>query len=174
MKDESDTNDDMLRELDTQGGFRVPAGYFVQLNRNIRKQTAGIADETGGFTAPEAYFEISRNRILEQTTGLETGKPALKIWYKRAITRYAAAAVIITGTFFSFYLPGEQKKPVAIAQTEITDEDIIEYFEVTDVRDIPATEVSFASVTPEPAVAVTPEEHYIILQTDEQSIIEEL
>jgi len=172
MNNEYDDIDHALKQLPVKGGFTVPHGYFQRMKVHVLDQTTGTGTTSPSLTdVPEGYFDQLRERILTQTT-LVTPKPALKVWYKRNITRYAAAAAVVL-TCSIVLLLNPQTVP-SMAQLEATDEEILQYLEHnSDLRDVQTLDVSFAS-----EVSVTTptvhEEQEIINQTDEQSIIEEL
>jgi hypothetical protein len=171
MNNENEEIDDsLLKHLETEGGFKVPHGYFNRLKQHVLDQTTGTPiDEQSGFQIPEGYFGQSREQILLKTTGIKAN-PILKVWYKRPILRYAAAAAVIMTSSILFW--PFQRQDASMVQINVSDEEIIQYLGQSDVHDIPVTEVSFVSSEVEAPVSV--QENYIINQTDEQSIIEEL
>lgn len=162
-----------LKQLSSKGGFSVPPGYFNRLKLHVTEQTtrAESNEDNPGLKVPEHYFEQSRERILARTTGNKTSsKPVLQVWYKRNITRYAAAAVVILTASIVLFVNNKQRP--SFTAMKVSDEEIMQYLEYTDLREMQVTDVSFAAT--DAGLPVTSEEQYIINQTDEQSIIEEL
>jgi hypothetical protein len=156
-------DDTKLRSLETSGGFTIPMGYFEQLPSHILAQTAGSVKVA--LPIPEGYFEQSKKAILQKTIH----KPQPTLWYKRSILHYAAAAMVVMSLSVGFWLT---RQPVhsTITAASISDDEIISYLSQSDLKDIPATEISFVSANP----TLTAEEMFIINQADEQLLLEEL
>lgn len=164
MHNENDHLDDSkLKALRTEGGFTVPVGYFENMRKHVLDQTTG-PDLDESFQVPQGYFEQSRGAILAQTAN----KPkTVRLWYTRALVKYAAAAIVVVTFTLTFVLYNQQPQ---ISLQSMTDDEIILYLEEEGVRDIPVSEVSFV-VNDAPANG---EEKYLMNNADEQSIIEEL
>ncbi len=159
-------DDSKLKALKVSGGFSVPPHYFNQLRNHVLEETVG--SQKRDLNVPEGYFERSRMAILQKTVG-STPQPQLTVWYKKAFLKYAAAAVLMATITVGFWIARQPTIPESIAT--ISDEEILDYLEKEDMRDVPISEVSFTSIS---TSAVTEEETYIINQTDEQILLEEL
>jgi hypothetical protein len=167
MHQEYDNIDESkLRSLEVSGGFSVPHGYFTQMRGFVLEQTTGAEINRG--QVPEGYFERSKLAILQKTVG--TAKSKLTVWYNRPVFRYSAAAgvLLVAGSIFLFNVSSTQN----IQTASISDEEILMYLEQSDVQDVSMSEVSFAATTGDQKN--TAEETYIVNQTDEQVLLEEL
>jgi N-acetylneuraminic acid mutarotase len=171
MHNEYEDIDHALKQFPATGGFTVPHGYFQRMKQHVLDQTTRTGNDTVSIAdVPEEYFDQLRAKILAQTTQKTQEKPALQVWYKRNITRYAAAAAVII--FSSAIVLINRQSTPSMATLDASEEEIIQYLEHnTDLRDVQVIDVSFAS---EVSVPTIHEEQEIINQTDEQSILEEL
>jgi hypothetical protein len=158
-----DIDDNKITTFKGKGGFVVPDGYFDQSRNAILALALASAENPAQLS--NDYFERSRIKILSKST---SRKAKISVWFRKPLFRYTAAAVVIfsIATIFWFQMPGTNTIDLA----NISDEEILEYLQTTDLKDLPMSEVSFASSTQQS----TAEETYIISQTDEQTLLDEL
>jgi hypothetical protein len=161
--DTDNIDDSKLKALKTDGGFNVPTGYFEQLRTRTFEATMNASKNTHEFNIPPSYFEKSKSQILSKTIH---SKPALKVWYQKPLLKYAAAALFIGTSLFAWYI----NTPLhSVEPTAISNEEIVNYLEQTDIREMPLTEVYVASME---IPALTTEE--ILTQTEDYTLTEEL
>jgi hypothetical protein len=161
--DNEHIDDSKLKGLGSTGGFTTPPGYFKQLQSHILTQTTG--GSSSNPEVPEGYFDQARLAIIQKTTQ----RPQLVVWYRKPLVKYAAASLVLISLSFVVWfnqLPANHH----MAKVNISDEEILHYFERSDLKDIPITAISFTSST----TTLSDEETYIINQADEQLILEEL
>ncbi len=148
-----------------EGGFTVPDNYFENLEKDVLRKTTG-----NGFIVPEGYFESLHQDILNKT-GKQPKIIRLKV-SRRIITGIAASLILLSG----LYLLINKTEPVQTPQfsetklKELSDEDILNYVDVSDIKDAHIVETAFK---PEDKMQKQVED-YLINNTEEQLIIEEL
>lgn len=169
MNNENEHIDDSkLRSIRTSGGFTHPDDYFEQSRSSILAQV--LASKSNPAQVDDAYFKHTRHQIILKTIGTDSDHKPVIIWHRRPLFRYPAAAILLlsisTGLWFNLN-SGNKLSSTA----NLSDEEILQYLQQTDLRDLPMTEVSFTLIDNK---TTTEEENYIINQTDEQTLLEEL
>jgi hypothetical protein len=88
----------MKEENNIHDGFKVPPGYFDQMNRNVLNKTVHLND---GFNVPEGYFEHLKQAIqLRKNRDKKQAPPQLQ---RNPVWRYAAAAAVIISVNIALY-----------------------------------------------------------------------
>lgn len=159
-------NESKLRSFEVSGGFTVPMGYFNQSKQHILNKV-GMLKEQHLMGVPQNYFEKSRASILQKTIG-NTPKPLHVVWYKKYLKTYtAAASVLLIASVLLWFV-----KPNKINSThQLSDEEIMEYLNQSDLKDVPAAEmVSYTQFETSAAEA----EQYILNHIETDLITDEL
>lgn len=155
--DQEEADDTKLKGLDVNGGFTTPPQYFSHLHNHILNRTVRISSEV-----PEGYFERSRSAILQKTIGTVPVSKPLTVWYRRPLYKYVAAASVMV--CLSLVLWSPKQSTSTITSENISEEEIMNYLEHTDLRDVNIIDVNFSSLSPAGAEV----EQYIISQSDDQ------
>jgi hypothetical protein len=149
-----------------EGGFTTPDAYFVALQQNVLSRTS-----SGGFTVPDGYFEQAEVRVLQKVK--ESSRPRLRIIYQRRAFAAMAAAVLLASFLFVFRQSFNANQGAArpVAAIDVSDDEIMEYVEVADIRESRIMDLAFNSTEDKSQKQV---EEYLVNNADEQLIIEEL
>ena len=134
-----------MKKKEQQSGFRVPDGYFTDLNARLKERietSPGDLPDSEGFTIPPGYFEALGERLLREAPDKKVIRltPLLKYWP-------AAAAVAAVVSLLFLMPPREAAKPsfddLAGAEIatymersvmEFTDEEMAQLFSVEDLE----------------------------------------
>ncbi len=158
-KEHIDTS--FIQNLHPNGGFEVPEGYFVQLQETILNKTSN-----NGFSVPEHYFNELEERIEAKLKNPVQPKRLViirNLKYASAI----AASLLIFGSLY-LWLSKPQASPVDFSA--LSDEEIINYIEVSDIQDHKILEMAIKSESS----TTKDEEEYLINTADADLIIDEL
>ncbi|MFA6260732.1 MAG: hypothetical protein WC760_04645 [Bacteroidia bacterium] len=158
--------EDYLRSLPVKGGFTVPDGYFEDQKSRLLFRLRQEGNAIQGLEVPEGYFEQSKARILKRT--VEQPKKSLSL-VNRPFFRYAIAASMILVSGISFNLLRDQQ---TTTQKTITSTDVLQYMEVNGATELSAAEL--INLLPASAVSTSAEENYLLEQSDNTLIFEEL
>lgn len=157
----SNKEEAFIRNFRINGGFEVPEGYFEASENTILNKTIH-----SGFSVPEHYFDNLSQRI-EQRTSKTTGEKAIPLVnYLKWGIAVAASFVAIAGIYFM--LPKNSVQ--ATDFSSLSEEEIINYIEVSDFQDHQLIELAAKSETPH----LTETEEYLINTAEADLIIEEL
>jgi len=147
---------------DREGGFMVEDTYFEKMHADIISKTS-----QNGFVVPDKYFESLQLKIEKKVRPQKTIR--LKKNYTQIAIGIAASILLISGLFiYKSFNTKSQYAEVRI--NELSDEEIINYVDVSDINDIHIYEASVKSENKTPDQV----EEYIINNTDEQTISDEL
>lgn len=109
-----------MKDFKKQNPFKVPKGYFDQLEEQLIHPIDSIS-KLNPFSTPENYFEKLESALLQQTnSSVTSSKPSFKkIYY--SITA-AAAAILILHTLT------QQQPPVETEREQALNEFIESYY----------------------------------------------
>jgi hypothetical protein len=180
-EDDNDIDDSFLKGLAISGGFSVPENYFEKSIMGLKSITSqpepllNIKNKEGGFEVPENYFEKSANQILEKVGAKQGKKIHLNTWF--TLTKVAAVLIAIIGLSYVLIVKTKQKQTFSEQLNNVSEEEIIDYLAKNDVKTEWITKAVFSSENQLPSTVNSKNkevEQYLIDNTDEQTLIEEL
>lgn len=152
----------------SSGGYTTPDGYFEELQKTILRKTVDHV-----FTTPENYFETLETRI-----NLKLAKPQSAqlriIHFKKIAIGIAASLLLVSGLFFTKNIIHSTSTSAHFSEAainELSDEEIIKYVEVSDIKDSHLAEILPNTNEDKTQKQV---EDYLINNADEQLITDEL
>ena len=128
-----ENREQFIKDLNVQGGFTVPEGYFEQLDKRLQDITEEpqlqLKGESGGFFTPENYFSKLEGKILEKVA-----RPKAKIipLYRKPVF-WLSAAIAASLLFVSLLFLFNDNKPAEFTdrqkavEHELTESELIEY-----------------------------------------------
>ena len=150
-----------------EGGFLVPAGYFEAMQKDILRKTS-----ENGFKVPDGYFETVDRRVQQKLRKAKVIQ--LEITNFKKIALGIAASVLLVSGFFilknKFETAAMTNSYAEGKWNELSDEDIINYIDVADIKDLHVTELTIKTEDNMQKQL----EDYLLNNTDEPIINEEL
>lgn len=180
-EDDNDINDSFLKGLAASGGFSVPENYFEKSIVDLKSITSqqepllNIKNNEGSFEVPENYFEKSANQILEKVGAKQGKKIYLNTWF--TFTKVAAVLLAIIGLSYVIITKTKQEQTFSEQLNNVSEEEIIDYLAKNDVKTEWITKAAFSPENKVPPTVNSKNkevEQYLIDNTDEQTLIEEL
>ena len=159
MQELNDHIDKNIKALPTEGGFKVPAGYFDDLKVLIHYQTVYAHQQAQSTENLEDYFTTSRKQILSKTTRHNSRSAVLLVQFTKYLS-VAASLLVVVGALFWMYQPSQKSTP----SHHLSDEEIIGYLQQDPTGELQIDEV--VNAIPVHALPVeTNEEDYLMIET---------
>lgn len=182
MTDETKDIESYLRSLPIVGGFKVPAGYFENLEERLALNCSEVPDLSLGdeklYEVPEAYFEQLNDRIMQRLVKAEAKKIPLHrqpvfMW----VSGIAASFLLVAGLYlYQPAAPGtavNMVQPNTPAALEVSE--VAEQFSATELDVDMLCDAGWCNELEELSKTDADKNtDRILLETDEDLIIDEL
>lgn len=180
MKDELENIDDgFLKDLEKEGGFTTPTGYFENskasiLNKIKAKPSLTITKNEGGFTIPTDYFETSKFQILSKINTQQAKKVNLfSVANWQFISGIAAIFIAIISLFI--FVKNNQTNNLSANLNKVSEAEMIDYLANNDVKIEWINELNPEIKTVSKKDDNNKEiEQYLLEHADEQALLDEL
>jgi len=180
MKDEIENiTEDFLKNLEKEGGFKTPAGYFEQSKASILSKIKAepsltISKNEGGFTIPIDYFETSKSQILNKVNTQQAKKVnlfAVANW--QLISGIAAIFIAIISLFI--FVKNNQTNILGANLNKVSEAEMIDYLANNDIKiewiNELNPEIKSVSKKEQNNIEI---EQYLLEHADEQALLDEL
>lgn len=181
MKDELENIDDgFLKDLEKEGGFTTPTGYFDNSKASILSKIKAdpsltITKNEGGFTIPnDDYFETSKIQILSKINTQQAKKVNLfSVANWQFVSGIAAIFVAIISLFI--FVKNNQTESLNANLNKVSEAEMIDYLANNDVKIEWINELSPEIKTVSKKEDNNKEiEQYLLEHADEQALLDEL
>lgn len=177
MKNEFENiDDDFLINLNIQGGFSSPNGYFEKSKESILDKitiepTLNLDKMEGGFTIPTNYFEENKSVILSKINKPQAQKIGLFNW--KYITGIAALVIAILGIII--FANNQNSTNLNTSLSKVSKDEMIDYLANNDVRIEWINELKSVTQMEQNGKNITNDmEQYLMDHADEQALLDEL
>lgn len=180
MKDELENIDDgFLKDLEKEGGFKTPAGYFDNSKASILSKinaepSLTITKNEGGFTIPTDYFETSKSQILSKINTQQAKKVNL---FSVANWQFVSgiAAIFIAIISLIIFVKNNQTDNLSANLNMVSEAEMIDYLANNDVKIEWINELNPEIKTVSKKDNNDKEiEQYLLEHADEQALLDEL